>query len=140
MVGENIIFLRKRNGLTQEALSEKINVSRQTVAKWERGESEPDCSSLMRLSSLFDVTIDALVGNVDEDQKVVGVAPKGKYFCGMTKIGEDGSVVLPKKALELFSLSIGNELAILGDEERGFALVPKKQIVDMFSLIEKDVE
>ena len=78
MVGENIIFLRKRNGLTQEALSEKINVSRQTVAKWERGESEPDCSSLMRLSSLFDVTIDALVGNVDEDQKVVGVAPKGK--------------------------------------------------------------
>ena len=60
MVGENIIFLRKRNGLTQEALSEKINVSRQTVAKWERGESEPDCSSLMRLSSLFDVTIDAL--------------------------------------------------------------------------------
>ena len=55
MVGENIIFLRKRNGLTQEALSEKINVSRQTVAKWERGESEPDCSSLMRLSSLFDV-------------------------------------------------------------------------------------
>ena len=140
MVGENIIFLRKRNGLTQEALSEKINVSRQTVAKWERGESEPDCSSLMRLSSLFDVTIDALVGNVDEDQKVVGVAPKGKYFFGMTKIGVDGSVVLPKKALELFSLSIGNELAILGDEERGFALVPKKQIVDMFSLIEKDVE
>ena len=140
MVGENIIFLRKRNGLTQEALSEKINVSRQTVAKWERGESEPDCSSLMRLSSLFDVTIDALVGNVDEDQKVVGVAPKGKYFFGMAKIREDGSVVLPKKALELFSLSIGNELAMLGDEERGFALVPKKQIVDMFSLIEKDVE
>ena len=140
MVGENIIFLRKRNGLTQEALSEKINVSRQTVAKWERGESEPDCSSLMRLSSLFDVTIDALVGNVDEDQKVVGVAPKGKYFFGMTKIGEDGSVVLPKKALELFSLSIGNEVAILGDEDRGFALVPKKRIVDMFSLIEKDVE
>ena len=49
-------------------------------------------------------------------------------------------MVSPKKALELFSLSIGNELAILGDEERGFALVPKKQIVDMFSLIEKDVE
>ena len=39
MVGENIIFLRKRNGMTQEALSERINVSRQTVAKWERGGS-----------------------------------------------------------------------------------------------------
>ena len=87
-------MLRKRNGLPQEALSEKINVSRQTVAKWERGESEPDCSSLMRLSSLFDVTIDALVGNVDEDQKVVGVAPKGKYFFGMTKIREDAVSVI----------------------------------------------
>ena len=137
MVGENIIFLRKRNGLTQEALSEKINVSRQTVAKWERGESEPDCSSLMRLSSLFDVTIDALVGNVEEDQKIIGVAPKGKYFFGMAKIGEDGSVVLPKKALDVFNLKPGNELAILGDEDRGFALVPKKQITDMFSLVKK---
>lgn len=137
MVGENIIFLRKRNGLTQEALSERINVSRQTVAKWEKGESEPDCSSLMRLSSLFDVTIDALVGNVEEDQKIIGVAPKGKYFFGMAKIGEDGSVVLPKKALDVFSLKPGNELAILGDEDRGFALIPKKQITDMFSLVDK---
>lgn len=138
MVGENIIFLRKRNGMTQEALSERINVSRQTVAKWERGQSEPDCSSLMRLSTLFNVTIDALVGNVDEDQKIVGVAPKGKYFFGMVKIGEDGSIVLPQKALEIFNLSIGSELAVLGDEDRGFALVPKKQITDMFSLVDSD--
>ena len=138
MVGENIIFLRKRNGMTQEALSERINVSRQTVAKWERGESEPDCSSLMRLSTLFNVTIYALVGNVDEDQKTVGVAPKGKYFFGMVKIGEDGSIVLPQKALEIFNLSVGSELAVLGDEDRGFALVPKKQITDMFSLVDSD--
>ena len=138
MVGENIIFLRKRNGMTQEALSERINVSRQTVAKWERGESEPDCSSLMRLSTLFNVTIDALVGNVEEDQKMIGVAPKGKYFFGMAKIGEDGSIVLPQKALAIFNLSIGSELAVLGDEDRGFALVPKKQITDMFSLVDSD--
>ena len=138
MVGENIIFLRKRNGMTQEALSERINVSRQTVAKWERGESEPDCSSLMRLSTLFNVTIDALVGNVEEDQKMIGVAPKGKYFFGMAQIGEDGSIVLPQKALEIFNLSVGSELAVLGDEDRGFALVPKKQITDMFSLVDSD--
>lgn len=138
MVGENIIFLRKRNGMTQEALSERINVSRQTVAKWERGESEPDCSSLMRLSTLFNVSIDALVGNVEEDQKMIGVAPKGKYFFGMAKIGEDGSIVLPQKALAIFNLTAGNELAVLGDEDRGFALVPKKQITDMFSLVDGD--
>ena len=136
MVGENIIFLRKRNGLTQEALSERINVSRQTVAKWERGESEPDCSSLMRLASLFDVTIDSLVGNVEEDQKIVGVAPKGKYFFGLATIRGDGSIVLPEKALEVFQLSKGSQVAILADEDRGFALVPKKQITDMFSLLD----
>lgn len=124
--------------MTQEALSERINVSRQTVAKWERGESEPDCSSLMRLSTLFNVTIDALVGNVEEDQKMIGVAPKGKYFFGMAKIGEEGSIVLPQKALEIFNLSVGSELAVLGDEDRGFALVPKKQITDMFSLVDSD--
>ena len=124
--------------MTQEALSERINVSRQTVAKWERGESEPDCSSLMRLSTLFNVTIDALVGNVEEDQKMIGVAPKGKYFFGMAKIGEDGSIVLPQKALAIFNLSVGSELAVLGDEDRGFALVPKKQITDMFSLVDGD--
>ncbi|MCI7605976.1 MAG: helix-turn-helix domain-containing protein [Spirochaetales bacterium] len=138
MVGENIIFLRKRNGMTQEALSERINVSRQTVAKWERGESEPDCSSLVRLSTLFDVTIDALVGNVEEDQKIIGVAPKGKYFFGMAKINDDYTVKLPQKALDVFSLSVGSELAILCDEDRGFALIPKKQITDMFSLVEND--
>ena len=136
MVGETIIFLRKRNGLTQEALSERINVSRQTVAKGERGESEPDCSSLMRLASLFDVTIDSLVGNVEEDQKIVGVAPKGKYFFGLATIRADGSIVLPEKALEVFQLSKGSQVAILADEDSGFALVPMKQITDMFSLLD----
>ena len=92
----------------------------------------------MRLASLFDVTIDALVGNVEEDQKIVGVAPKGKYFFGLATIREDGSVVLPEKALEVFQLSKGSQVAILADEDRGFALVPKKQITDMFSLLGND--
>ena len=135
MVGENIISLRKKNGMTQESLSEKINVSRQTVAKWERGESEPDCSSLVRLSSLFNVTIDSLVGNADDEEKKFGVAPKGKHFFGMAKIREDHSISIPSKAMDVFGLEVGSELAILCDEERGFALVPKKQILDMYSLL-----
>lgn len=137
MVGENIIFLRKRSGMTQEVLAERINVSRQTVAKWEKGESEPDCASLMRIASLFNVTIDSLVGDVDPDHKYVGVAPKGKHFFGVVTIREDGSIVLPEKALELFDLTPGSEVAILGDEERGFALVPKKQITEMFMLVDQ---
>ena len=69
---------------------------------------------------------------------MIGVAPKGKYFFGMAKIGEDGSIVLLQIALAIFNLTAGNELAVLGDEDRGFALVPKKQITDMFSLVDSD--
>ena len=53
MIGMNIACLRRRNNLTQEQLAEKLHVSRQTLAKWERGESEPDIRSLCALSSLF---------------------------------------------------------------------------------------
>ena len=56
----------------------------------------------------------------------------------MAKIGDDGSIVLPQKALEIFNLTTGSELAVLGDEDRGFALVPKKHITDMFSLMDSD--
>ena len=46
--------------------------------------------------------------------------------------------MLPEKALEVFQLSKGSQVAILADEDRGFALVPKKQITDMFSLMGKN--
>lgn len=137
MIGENIVFLRKRNGLTQESLSERINVSRQTIAKWERGESEPDCQSLLRMANLFNVTIDSLVGNVDESESKYGVAPKGKHFCGVIKVGENNSITIPESALKIFSLEKGSELVLLADEERGFALVPKTQIENMYSFLEK---
>ncbi len=58
---ENIKKLRKDRGLTQEELAEKLNVSRQAVAKWELGQSYPDVEKLIELSSFFRVTIDSLL-------------------------------------------------------------------------------
>lgn len=60
-IGANIAAYRKRAGLTQLALAEKLNYSDKAVSKWERGESIPDVLTLMQLSSLFGVTVDALV-------------------------------------------------------------------------------
>ena len=67
MIGMNIACLRRRNNLTQEQLAEKLHVSRQTLAKWERGESEPDVRSLVALSELFQVSLDNLVSYQSKD-------------------------------------------------------------------------
>ena len=53
--------LRKQKGLSQEELANRLNVSRQTVSKWEVGDSTPDMEKLIAMSDLFDVSLDNLV-------------------------------------------------------------------------------
>ncbi len=62
---EHLICRRKQLGLSQEQLGEKIGVTRQTVSKWELGETTPEMDKLIQLSQLFNVSIDELVGNVE---------------------------------------------------------------------------
>lgn len=59
---------RRAMGLSQEALAEKVGVSRQAVSKWERSESSPDTDNLIALAALYDVTLDELLfGEVEDD-------------------------------------------------------------------------
>jgi len=60
---ENIMQLRKAAGLSQEQLAEQIGVSRQTVSKWETGQSAPELEKLLALSQIFGVSTDTLLGN-----------------------------------------------------------------------------
>ena len=53
--------LRKQKGFSQEELASRLNVSRQTVSKWELGESSPDMEKLVAMSDLFGITLDELV-------------------------------------------------------------------------------
>lgn len=62
MLNKNIVEARKRMGLTQEALAVKLNVVRQTVSKWERGEAVPDADMLCRLADALEVNVTALLG------------------------------------------------------------------------------
>lgn len=65
-VGTQIKKYRSRMGISQEELSEKVYVSRQTVSNWETGKNYPDIHSLLLLSSLFNVSLDQLVkGDVE---------------------------------------------------------------------------
>ena len=63
MLSEKIYSLRRKNGLSQEQLAEKIGVSRQAVSKWEGGLSTPELDKLKALSDCFHITIDELTGN-----------------------------------------------------------------------------
>ncbi|MDD6395613.1 MAG: helix-turn-helix domain-containing protein [Acutalibacteraceae bacterium] len=58
---KNLYQLRKSSGLSQEELAEKLNVSRQTISKWELGESSPDMEKLIILSDFFQISLDELV-------------------------------------------------------------------------------
>lgn len=58
---EKLQLIRKNRGLTQEALAEKLSVSREAVAKWESGQVYPDIFNLIQISNLFNVTVDYLV-------------------------------------------------------------------------------
>lgn len=53
--------LRKKRGLSQEELANKLNVSRQTISKWELGDSTPDMEKLTAISDLFEISLDELV-------------------------------------------------------------------------------
>ena len=60
-IGSNIAAYRKRDGLTQANLAEKLNYSDKAVSKWERGESIPDVLILMQLADLFGITVNDLI-------------------------------------------------------------------------------
>lgn len=65
MLKENISMLRSVNGYSQEEVAEKIGVSRQAYAKWEKGETVPDVERCQKLAELYGVTIDSLVNYSD---------------------------------------------------------------------------
>lgn len=75
--------LRKKHGISQEELADKLNVSRQTISKWELGESTPDMEKLRGLSDYFDVSLDELVMgkesvNTDKKTTIHTISPENK--------------------------------------------------------------
>lgn len=71
--------LRKKKGISQEELANEINVTRQTISKWELGESTPDMEKMIALSNYFDITLDELVlgrkpSSIEENKKETEVS------------------------------------------------------------------
>ena len=130
---DNLIELRKYHNFSQEQLAELIGVSRQTLSKYETGESLPDIEKCKQLAEAFSVTVDDLISydKNDEESMGLGVPPKGNHIFGMVKVGDKGQIVIPAKARKIFNLEPGDNLVVLGDEAQGLAIIKEKGFLSM---------
>lgn len=75
--------LRKKQGLTQDKLAKKLNVSRPTIAVWENGTSQPNNEALMKLASLFDVSVDYLLERKESEYNPIRIPVLGNVAAGI---------------------------------------------------------
>ncbi len=139
---DNLMELRKLNNLSQEDIAEKIGVSRQTLSKYETGESLPDIERCKMLADLFGVTMDDLISYEKNDSDNLGcvIPPKGKHIFGMVKVGDKGQIVIPAKARKLFDINTGDNLIVLGDEFQGIALIKETGLLGLINSAKESVE
>lgn len=78
-IGENILYIRKENKLSQEEFAEKLGVSRQSVSKWELGDSIPEIEKITLICKLFHVSTDSILldsvdinGSVSKPEVLIG--------------------------------------------------------------------
>lgn len=136
MFRDNFLSLRKLHNMSQEELAEKLDVSRQTLSKWETGESVPDIDKCMSISQIFGVSLDDLV-NYESSETGLGVPPKGKHAFGIVTVGDKGQIVIPAKARKIFNINSGDRLMILGDEGSGLAIIKESDIIHLLNPFKK---
>lgn len=136
MFKDNLIELRKLNGMSQDELADRIGVSRQTVSKYETGESLPDIEKCKRIAEVFSVSMDDLINYERNNKNNLGlnVPPKGKHIFGMVKVGDKGQIVIPAEARKIFDINPGDNLIVLGDESQGIAIVKEKGLMDLLRM------
>ena len=102
-IGANIASYRKRNGLTQAGLAEKLNYSDKAVSKWERGESVPDAMTLVLLAEQFEISVNDLL----VDPNALPPGNPGNLEKAMTQVSERA---LRRKANKRVILSLSSLL------------------------------
>ena len=116
--------------MSQEELADRLHISRQTLSKYETGESLPDIEKCKAIADVFDVSMDDLV-NYEQTDYGLGVPPRGKHMFGMVKVGDKGQIVIPAKARKLFQINPGDNLIVLGDEMQGIAMLKEENFLAM---------
>ncbi len=78
MLSERLYKLRKAKGLSQEDLANQLNVSRQSVSKWELGESNPDLNNIIALAKIYDCSTDYLLSGMEDEKEIAKTAKDGR--------------------------------------------------------------
>lgn len=140
MFKDNLEELRKLHNLSQEELAGKIGVSRQTLSKYETGESVPDLEKGMALADALNVSLDDLVNFERDESYGLNVPPKGKHLFGAVTVGDKGQIVIPTKARKICNINPGDTLIILGDEYERLAIIKEKDILNLMKLSRETIE
>ena len=77
-LADRLVELRKEHKLSQEALAEKLGLSRQSISKWERAEASPDTDNLIALAEVYGITLDQLLGNDKPKEPKQETQPQSK--------------------------------------------------------------
>ena len=108
-LAENIMYYRKKKGLSQEKVAEYLNVSRQAVTKWEADNSRPTSDNLIKLAQLFEVEVDTLLGNGEREkssiQEEVSIGKMPYVFIGISALCILGYIIISALA-DTFSIGI----------------------------------
>lgn len=76
MLSNNLKSIRKSRKITQEALASKLNVTRQTISKWENGQSVPDAESLTQIAEILEISVQELLGEEVKENKTLDFTEK----------------------------------------------------------------
>ena len=91
-IGNKILELRKKENLSQEQLAEKMNVTRQTISKWELNETTPDIKQAKEISKIFKISLDELTNNdinnlviqkISNTEKLAGLVLRVSKYIGI---------------------------------------------------------
>ena len=111
ILADKIIEQRKKNGWSQEELAEKMDVSRQSISKWESAQSVPDMGRIVLLSQLFGVSTDYLLKDELEQPEITPVAESD--FDLRTVSMEEASSFLQMREQNAARIAVGVMLCIL---------------------------
>lgn len=134
MFRDNLITLRKLHNISQEELAERVGISRQTLSKYEIGESIPDIEKTKAIADVFGVSLDDLVNYDPAENKGLKIPPKGKHMFGSVKVGDKGQIVIPARARKIFDIQPGDNLIVLGDEGQGIAIIKEKGLMELLNM------
>ena len=118
--GENLYAFRKNMHISQEQLAELVDVSRQSVSKWEIGESYPTVENIFKLCSVLNCKMNELINeNLNDfellDDDVKNIEKGYERFLGYADTYDEGRPKLPRKAIEILKIYLDNDIEDIVD-------------------------